>query len=461
MSVTGVWALMATAAMAEPLSQAAVTLSQPATGALAAATADGILHLDEAKRITLADNPGVAAARARVEMAVAALRQSQAAYFPTLSVSASARHIEDTPFDLGFGVDREPYRTYALGGGAAWVVFNGFATRFRVAAAHHAETASRESAREVQRLLLQGVALSYYEALLAQEAMTIAQRDRDFNRELSAETRKRFEAGVVSRGDVLNFDIRVAQADSSSLAAESDLFRARVALAELLGIPTASLPQGLAQAPLPTVLPAALPDLEIELDYALANRPDYRQLLESRRGIEAERQALRGDYVPQVSVAADYGWSRFQSARFHDGRDASSSVGVAATWTLFSGGSTKAQEARLSAAASEISQTINALTHAIVAQLRQRLDAIRVAEQQVTLQQHIRDMTLETRDLVRSEYTAGRASLTRLNEAQTDLVRAEGLLAQAAIRHGQATELLAGASGRNLRALGAEPTPVP
>ena len=313
----------------------------------------------------------------------------------------------------------------------------------------------------MQRLLLQGVALSYYDALLAREGMTIARRDRDFNRELSAETKKRFEAGTVSRGDVLNFDIRVAQADSSYLAAESDLFRARVALAELLGIPAASLPQGLEQAPLPGVLSVPLPDLETELEYALANRPDYRQLLESRRRVEAERRAVRGDYLPRLSVGADYGWSRLSNPRFQDDQDASSSIGIAATWELFSGGSTRAFEARLHAQAREISQTIASLTHSIAAELRQRLDAIRVAREQVTLQQHIRDLTLETRDLVRSEYMAGHAGLTRLNEAQTDLVRAEGLLAQATIRHEQATELLAGASGRNLGALGADPTPMP
>jgi outer membrane protein TolC len=457
----GAWSAQAASTPSALQSAAAAILSQPTTQALADAAADGVLDLDEAKRIALADNPSIAAAMARVDVAAAAVRESQAAYFPTVSLSASATHTEDTPLALGGGAAADPARAYALAGSTSWLVFDGFASQFRVAAARHSASASREAARDVQRLLLQGVALSYYEALLAREAMTISGRDRDFNRELSAETRKRFDAGVMSRSDVLNFDIRVAQADSSYLAAESDLFRARVALAELLGIPAANLPQGLEPAPLANGPSAALPDLEVELEYALANRPDYRQLLEARQRLEAERQAVRGGYAPRLSVAADYGWYRLDNPRFHDDRDASSSVGLVATWELFSGGATAAREARLRAQASETNQAISALLQAIVAELRQRLNAISVAGQQAILQHRIRDMTLETRDLVRSEYLAGRAGLTRLNEAQTDLVRAEGQLAQATIRHRQVSELLAGASGRNLGALNVVPTPAP
>ena len=157
--LAGAWTVSAAAAPSEPPSPAVDILSQPATRALADAAADGILDLAEAKRIALADNPDVAAAMARVEMAAALVRQSQAAYFPTVSVSASVRHTEDTSLDLGGGAEVPAYRTYTLAGSTSWLVFDGFASQFRVAAARHNQTASRESARDVQRLLLQGVAI--------------------------------------------------------------------------------------------------------------------------------------------------------------------------------------------------------------------------------------------------------------------------------------------------------------
>ncbi|MBT7165579.1 MAG: hypothetical protein HN904_22570, partial [Victivallales bacterium] len=54
------------------------------------------------------------------------------------------------------------------------------------------------------------------------------------------------------------------------------------------------------------------------------------------------------------------------------------------------------------------------------------------------------------RKLVRNEYVAGRASLTRLNEAQTDLVRAAGDLVKARIRYWQILEDVAAASAKIL-----------
>lgn len=418
--------------------------------ALAAAAGDGVLTLAEAKRVTLADNPSIAAAMARVDMAAAAVRETLAAYFPTLSVAASARHTEDTPLYLGGGEDADSSRLYSVGAGASWLVFDGFARHFRVAAARAAESASAEAARDVQRLLLQGVALSYYEALLARESMTIATRDRDFNRELSTETKKRFAAGVAARSDVLNFDVRVARADSSYLAAENDLLNARVTLAQLLGVPTAGLPASLEPAPLGEGVPATQPDLQTELAFALVHRPDYLALQHSLRQLAAQRQAAKGAYLPTVVLDADYGWAREGNARFNDDRDASSAVGIAAEWELFSGGATRARVARLAAEERALRREADALTTTIAAELRQRLDAIRLARQQAVLQERIRDMTRETRDLVHGEYSAGRANLTRLNEAQTDLVRAEAQLALARIRYWQVNELLAGTSGRIL-----------
>lgn len=449
---TLVYALIVAVTLAVPGADAPATPAAAKT--LDAAAADGLLTLAEAKRVALADNPSVAAAMARVDMADAVVRESLAAYFPTLTLTASARHTEFTPADLGGGPDASTSRLYGVTGTASWLVFDGFARRFRVAAARHAESASAESARDVQRLLLQGVALSYYEALLARESMTIAARDRDFNRDLSRETKKRFDAGVVARSDVLNFDVRVARADSNYLEAENNLLNARVTLAQLLGVTAAELPSGVEPAPLTEGIPESLPDLQAELAFAVAHRPDLLALQHTWRQVGAQRHATRGAFLPAVAVDAEYGWARESNLRFNHDRDATGAVGLSAEWELFSGGTTRAQEARLSAQERELCQDLDALRSAITAELRQRLDAIRLARQQAVLQERIRDMTRETRDLVRSEYLAGRASLTRLNEAQTDLVRAEGQLAVARIRYWQVSELLAGASGRILETAG-------
>ena len=52
---------------------------------------------------------------------------------------------------------------------------------------------------------------------------------------------------------------------------------------------------------------------------------------------------------------------------------------------------------------------------------------------QAKLSREICDITRETRDLVENEYNAGTALVTRLNEAERDLVQAQNNLALAVV----------------------------
>jgi outer membrane protein TolC len=55
------------------------------------------------------------------------------------------------------------------------------------------------------------------------------------------------------------------------------------------------------------------------------------------------------------------------------------------------------------------------------------------AQEQLKLQRETAEYVRKNRDLVEQEYKAGQASLVRLNEAQKDLVAAEGRLASARV----------------------------
>ena len=61
---------------------------------------------------------------------------------------------------------------------------------------------------------------------------------------------------------------------------------------------------------------------------------------------------------------------------------------------------------------------------------------------QVKLFQKTFELTKQTRDLVVEEYKAGNAELTRLNEAQKDLVNAEMNLVSSVVKMNQATAQL-------------------
>jgi outer membrane protein TolC len=191
------------------------------------------LSLHEAKALALRDNPGMAAAAHRVDAAAAVLRQAQSAYYPVVSLGGNALAVRETP---GHGAgDTAPYEVYDLNGTVTWLIFDGFARGLRVEAARHAEAGAGEDHRQARRLLVQGTALAFLNALLAEESMRIARQDADFNRELSNETRKRFDVGTAAKSEVLNFDIRTTQAESRHIAAELAFRSAKTALPNYLG----------------------------------------------------------------------------------------------------------------------------------------------------------------------------------------------------------------------------------
>lgn len=405
------------------------------------------LTLAAAKRIARQGNPSIAASEARIEAALAVIREAAAAYYPTASVSASAVHFHSRPTNTG----SERTESYGLDATLSYLVFDGFARKFRVLAAEAGAEASREAEREASRLLLRAVAAAYYDCLLGREAMQVAQRDAEFNRELSAETQKRFQAGAAARSDVLNFEIRTTAAESQQVQAAYEYQIARIVLAQLMGLPRETAPERIDPAALPEVQgELRLPALDAELDYALLHRPDYRQIEERVDQLKATQSAARGSYLPTVGVQGGYGWSREGNPRFNDGRDATAYVGAQLTWDLYTGGSTQAQVARYQAEILAAKHDQALARQAIMAELRQLVEAAQVAKTQVELQTRIEAMTEEARKLVRNEYLAGRASLTRLNEAQTDLVRAAGNLARARILYWKVIEETAAASAKNL-----------
>jgi outer membrane protein TolC len=363
-------------------------------------------------------------------------------------VSTSATHYQDVPSTDGGG---DGHQSYALNGTLSYLVYDGFARKFRVLAAQAGAEATREAHREGQRLLLQAVSSAYYDCLLGRETMLVARKDADFNQALSEETQKRFDAGAAARSDVLNFLIRTTAAESQYVQAAYEYKIARIVLAQLMGLPRGTSPDTLAPMPLPPAQDTLkIPVLEDELNYALAHRPDYLGTEQNVSQLKATLAATKADFLPTVGVGAGYGWSRQGNPRFNDSRDASSYVGIQLTWDAFTGGSTKAQVARQEANIRSLQHSLTLARQAIVSELRQLIESAAVAKKQVELQTRIQTMTEEARKLVRNEYLAGRASLTRLNEAQTDLVKAEGNLVKARIRYWKILEDIAAASAKIL-----------
>jgi len=423
-----------------------------------------VLNLETAQRIALADNPSLQAAAARVRQARARVLQARAAYWPRLDAGASASKVwlSGNAYETSLQSARffdpqadvaDPEDYYQADLTASWTLFDGFQRRFSNAFARSGEQESEASRREGRRLLLSAVASSYYGAQLARENIAIAQADSDFNQRQLTEAQARRRVGTGSLSDELNFEIRGNSAKTSLIESQRQYETALIGLAALMGIPEADFPSHIRLEQLEPEAPEDLahPSVQPLINYAQEHRPDVLQSQMALERLNANVGVARSEFWPSVNLSASVDGSRSNSGDFEED-DFGQSVAVAFSYNLFSGGGRIARLREAKEQQIEAEKNLEDTRIAVCSDVNEALANLKSTQEQLALQRTNTALVQRTRDLVQKEYTAGQASLVRLNEAQKDLITAQGLLAQARVSLRQAWHNLHTATAQVLTA---------
>lgn len=390
------------------------------------------LSLEMAKQIAKQNNPNYLATRHAMAAASARFYQSMAPYLPTVTANYRMYEYKDTPNMGGTSSRRFTQKTDGLS--VNWLIFDGLMRTMNMLASKYDKSQAEALNRDALRLLMQSVRIAYNNIILAKDKIRIARADELFNRQLYEETKIKYEAGAVPLTDLLNFEIKMHSASSEVIAQEYNFFTARSILAELMGLTNAILPED--------VFPKLEPnkeqfsvDVNIYLDTALQNRPDLKGFRDAMSASKYRVAAKWGAFLPTLSATINYGHQRNDwdtSGRWHfrnRANNQSFNYGFDAEWVLFNGGRRifELREAQANLAVSK--QNLAEQWISVVAEVRQTYaDRVRRAKQMAIYQKNL-ELVQKTRNLVEEEYKAGNASITRLNEAQRDLVVADTNLA--------------------------------
>jgi outer membrane protein len=404
-----------------------------------------VLDLATAAKIALAENPSLSAARARVEQAAQVVRQAQSGYWPQVDLSASAARVELSERELapqrallalgdpGARI-KNPDTYYQSGVTANWLLFDGFARRFQLAAARYGEHATSAARDDAQRLLLSAVTFAFLQTQLAQENVAIARADEEFNQRLLMEAQLRYDVGAGALSDVLNFQVRGNTAQSRRIQEERSYQVGLISLAALLGVPQGRLPEHVRTAELdPTTAQELLEPQTAELvQEAVDRRPDLRQTDWIVRQAEAGVHTARAGYYPTIFLSGAVRGERQGNMGF-DGDDFGNNIAVGLNWNIFSGGLTRARHGEARARLFEIERIREDARIQVTSEVRRVITQIDATQQQLVLQETNARLVQQQRDLVEKEYKAGVGSLVRLNEAQRDLIVAQAQLALARV----------------------------
>lgn len=419
----------------------------------------GELTLEQARAMALRQSPGISAATARIEAAAAVVDQARASLWPQLALKAGYRVQDSTmqpDWDPSLRIN-ENFDTYSGGLQANWLLFDGFARKARILAAKHGVEASQAGLTETRRLLVDAVANAFYQAQLAAESMLIAKNNQEFNKLQESDADKRWQAGTIPEAEKLNFAVRALQAESDYLQAAQNFAVISTVLAELLALPEAQLPQQLY--PVSAAYDSSfrqIPDAGLELAYALEHRSDLKVLKANLAALKEQRTAGKGSYYPRVNLYSGLDYSDMNGAGSVDDSQEEHDLylGLNLEWTLFDGGARSARVQEIDHEAAQVRHQIESKMLQIESEIGQ---AVARAEQTYAMYQRQHkalEMTVKIRDHIEKAYRAGVTTLTRLNEAQRDLVQMAGLAIYSRINYQIALKDLDTASGRALEMTG-------
>lgn len=376
------------------------------------------ISLAQALELARRNNRNLQIAILELERSRSALRESQAALFPTVDINGNITN-------SGNGIINNSSQSSSTSfNGTAQLNYNLYTSGSRQAIIRQAEEELRVDELDVEnqsREIALNVTTQYYNLQQADEQARINQSAVTNAQASLRDAQAREQAGVGTRFDVLQAQVNLADAQQQLTNAITQQQIARRQFGTLL-----SLPQSQDVTAADPVQLAGLwqQSLEQTIVEAFQNRPELPQQLAQRNIAEQQRRQALSQIGPQVGLVGNYNLlDRFDDrSSVTDGY----SVGLQASINLFDGGVARARaaQARSNIAIAETQfanqrDQIRFDVEQYYAQLQSNLDNVQTSS--VALEQ-----AREALNIARIRFQAGVGTQTDVIAAENDLTQTEG-----------------------------------
>lgn len=360
-------------------------------------------------------SPAILQARERIREQEGLIIEVKSAALPNAYINSSytkrANDLVQTAgsSDQSWTVALEVRQTLFAGGG--------------VKAALDAQKSTREAAlldlRATVDAVLLSVRTSYYDVLLARESIDVQEQNVRLLREQLTTVKNRFEAGTVSRFEVLRAEVELANAQPALIRARNDLRIAIDVLRQAIGYIKTDA-NNLSKTPEFLGELAFTPvdyELQSSLAAALARRPELQRLAAIAEAREAGVRVARATRYPDLALVGGYELDKAtNSESFGDSKNGWV-VGLQSSWAIFDG---RATTGRLIQARSQLRQAQLAIDEqrlAIEVEVRRAISTLQEASELAEAAQKVVEQAEEALRLADARYSAG--SATQLDVLQT------------------------------------------
>lgn len=404
-------------------------ISLLAAALLAAAPAPAsTLTLDDALRQAVQHQPALQSAQHQAEAAAARLETSRAVEYPAVHADAelfgstdnntATAYLSPQDFarvgtrpraELGAG-ELTPFVSSLAGVGAHYDVLDFGFTKGTVGAAEAQEKASRHLAGQTEQDVLLRVAVSYFNALAAEEALRVSQDTLKRAQEHDALAQAGVKSGLKPPIDLPRSEADVQAARLGVIRAQNALDVAHAALDAAIGW----VPSG----PYALVTPAedtrAVPDPGQASNTALAGRLDLMAVQDEERALEQARTAAHSGYFPRLTATSSVSLRGFDGAPETVNYD----LGLVLSVPLFTGFAVQGQVAEVDARLADLQAREAALRQGIGYQLRQSRETLLSAREAVKASQAQVQAARASLDLAEGRYKQGLGNIVELTDAE-------------------------------------------
>jgi outer membrane protein TolC len=290
----------------------------------------------------------------------------------------------------------------------------------------HNYRSSKESARataitviESRELIVLAVTGAYLQVITGQNRMETARAQLDTAEAAYALAVDRNKSGLNARIDVNRSQVEMQTQRQRLNSLLNDLAKQRIAFARLIGLPQ-SQPVSLTDRD-PFKPTDAVADVNEMIKLAWDQRPEVRAATVQVRAAEEARKAATSEYLPSLTLNADYGVIGVNPSQSHGTFTVSGALHV----PIYRSGRTAADVEQANAALAQRRAELEDIRGVVEQDVRNAQLDVDTASEQIRLAESNRRLAADTVEQARDRFNAGLADTLELVQAQESAATAE------------------------------------
>jgi outer membrane protein TolC len=372
----------------------------------------------------------IQAKRREIEAADASVDQAKYSFLPAVNLKASYTKLSEIPplsFAPGFPPLVFPTNQYVLSAGITIPLSDYLLRTSRaVSGAGRVKNASEIDARATQLSVARDAKVAYYQWIRAQGLAFVGAQALEQAKGHLADSTNAFQAGLVSKADVLRAQSGVKSAElfleQANSGVELATTRLRVMMKDQPGKQYEVGENILA--PIPPLPNTSTP--EAAYREAAQQRLELKVLAENEQALRDQSALTSAANYPRLDGVAGAEYSNPNSRYFPPANkwDSTWYAGVALTWTPTNIFQTQANTRNIDAKAAEVAAQRQSMLDGLEYEVSQALNAEHDAEFAVSVSQQALAASEEGYRVRRELFRSGRATLVEVTDSETELTRA-------------------------------------